>query len=63
MNKLQYWLIRLIANGNMVIINATVNTSLVKEGASVAFYPLKNARFSEAELTKMAVLTPTRNYI
>ena len=56
------WAIRYLAGDEPILLGWSLNPSLVKDGASVAYIPLRENKFSEEELSAKAVLTPTRNY-
>jgi len=66
MNNLSLWKTRLIkwlAGGEPVLLNWDINPQHIKGNASVVYIPLNDARIPHAELSKMGVLTPTRNAI
>lgn len=66
MNNFSTWKMRLIewlAGDEPVLLNWDINPNHIKGNASVIYIPLNNDRIPHTELSKKAVLTPTRNAI
>ena len=55
LRKLRMWLIKIIANGDMILMNACVNGSALKEGAYAVYTPKKGEKIPDGVL---AAITP-----